>query len=134
MYLAMNDTPVFLGTATSASARQQLRDAGFVHVTGLPVYDWQTKELAYHIGERLSEDQLGKWDQNNSLIVLVTTGGEVWLRAANNDFESIRAVVEDFAPNGKGAFVPLSNGEKVSTFQLLQRMANPNSGLAVQAS
>src|SRR5690242_4321962 len=112
MYVSILSRPevVFSGTSTTPEERQRLRDAGFVHVTGL-LPSWQSRERMYAIGEKLRDDELGKWGSNNGKVAIVTKGGEVWLAAwPVNRFPDL---TRHFCPNGGGAFVPLSNGETV---------------------
>jgi hypothetical protein len=124
---------VFYGTPTTPAERKMLHDAGFVHVTGLTVQPPHNAE-SYVIGERLTPANHGKWDQNNSKIVVVTTGGEVWLRAGGAEGPAcVEEVKKQLAPNGRGAFVPLSNGETVEQYHLFCRVADPNHGFVVQA-
>ncbi len=124
---------VFYGTPTNAEERKMLRSAGFIHVTGL-IARTPNMDESYVIGERLTPTDHGRWDQNNSKIVLVTPGGEVWLTAASaEDPAEVEACKKRFAPNGQGAFVPLSNGEQVEQFHLFCRVADPNHEFVVQA-
>lgn len=132
MFVKSQNTAVFSGTPTSNEERKVLQYAGFVHVTGLQTYDNTGKEK-YAIGELITENCLGKWSHNNGHTVVVTTGGETWLRVGDPDDGSIEEVKKMFAPNGRGAFVPCSNGEKVGESQLLARVANPNYNFVVQA-
>lgn len=133
MYLEINNTSrVFTGTPTSEERRKALTDAGFVHVTGLSTYTHAWKR-EYVIGEKLTTEDVGKWDSHNGMMVLITNGGEVWLRAAPNS-EKIRGVLKAFAPNGQGAFVPLSNGEVIEAHEILTRIVDPYSGLIMKTS
>lgn len=133
MFVRNEEYGVFTGTPTNGPTRKILRDAGFVHVTGLRYFALDPLDTDDHfIGEQLRPDELGRWDSNNGMTVLVTEGGEVWLKAGFISASS--QVIKELAPKGCGAFVPLSNGEHVSQHDLLRRMHEPNYQLAVPAS
>ncbi len=120
----------FHGTSTSTAEREVLRLVGFVHVTGLKVlHDGWQREL-YIIGEKLTPNDLGKHGYNNGKTVIVTTGGEVWLKAGSAQVD----ILQRFCPNGSGAFVPLSNGESVPLHDILARFANSNHSLLAAAA
>lgn len=130
MFVSTEEQVVFTGTPTNPQERAILAKAGFVHVTGLHYYHPFIEDTENNfIGKNLRHNELGKWAYNNGLTVLVTTGGEVWLRAGTIDPGS--QAIAEFAPKGSGAFVPLSNGERISHYDLLFRMYNPNHGIAL---
>ncbi len=98
---------------------------GFVHVTGLPVNRGDNEE------SRITADpqQLGRYDYNNGVDVMVTLDGEVWIRHASDnkatrspEFGRLR---EKLCPKGKGVFVPCSNGEAVPSYMILSRVSDP---------
>lgn len=132
----------FLGKQTSPEEREDLRKAGFVHLTGLRTSGWDVvcgrEHTKYIIGEKLGEKELGKWDYNNGVYVVVTTGGEVWVAIPPSDQPEIHSRLQDVArahaPNGKGAFVPLSNGEMINAVFLFRRVADPYCGLLMRIS
>ena len=132
MFVRNEFNGIFIGTPTNLQTRKILRDAGFVHVTGLATYNHSTDDF-YIIGEKLTEEELGRCDSNNGLTVLVTEGGEVWLKAGPPASWDSQVIVE-LAPNGRGAFVPLSNGEQVSPYDLLHRINDPSYNIFVPAS
>lgn len=134
MFVRNESFGVFTGTTTNVPTRNILHKAGFVHVTGLRYFrPLDPHDMEDHfIGDQLHHDELGRWDSNNGLTVLVTEGGEVWLKSGSISEGS--QVISELAPNGRGAFVPLSNGEHISHHDLLHRMTNPNYQLAVLAS
>lgn len=111
---------------TSKEERLALATNGFLHVTGLveehPLH--QTGDR--YIGENLPARFLGHWDQNNGKIVLVTLGGEVWLRSCGG--EPVDAsFLRTLAPNGRGGvYVPCSNGESLEFNVILHRLADPD--------
>ena len=59
--------------------RAYLQKKGFVHVTGIQVV---LQGLSYHIGEKLKSDEWGRWNSYKGLTVIVTAGGEVWVRGS----------------------------------------------------
>jgi hypothetical protein len=123
---------VFTGKKSLPAVVEELREAGFVHVTGISTLCSRDSD-GYLIGSRLNPQDFGKWDHNNGTVVLVTEGGEVWL-AADSGGSAGRALEEmakRHAPKGQGAYVPLSNGERVSAHDLLRRVASPYFGLAM---
>lgn len=110
-----------------------LQRAGFVHVTGLETSD-SAVGRGYRIGESLRFDQVGHWDYNNGLTVVVTPGGELWLTSGQIgagmydlglEETSEGRILRELCPNGRGAFVPCSNGEHVSMHDLLLRVRDP---------
>jgi len=99
----------------SEEMREHLRRLGFVRVDGLT-------EIGFR-GERLiaAEDRwLGRYDDNNGRTVVVTPKGEIWLA------DGVIVPKEILVPNGKGAYVPCSNGEKIAFGDLLARVADPD--------
>jgi len=102
-------------THETSELNEKLRDASLVHVTGLEYRN----DLQDYNGEIQPDSrQLGKWDHNNGMTVVITEGGEVWLGyGVSVDSE----LLEKVAPKGKGAHVPCSNGEKVPMAYLLAR-------------
>lgn len=130
---SIENQTIFTGTPTNHHERNLLTDAGFVHVTGLRY--WHPDGVSHEdhfIGKNLRSEELGKYDHNNSMNVIVTIGGEVWIKAgACPDDRS--DVILAMAPNGCGAFVPLSNGEQVSHHDLLMRISDPNYNIFVPA-
>lgn len=138
MFLQVEETTtaVFTGTLSTTEDREALRSNGFVHVLGLRAHhsvDRHRTRDDYVIGAKLSADEVGKWDTNNGKIVLITTGGEVWLRATIGSLDIILGLCKRLCPKGKGAFVPLSSGEEVSNHNLLKRVVNPYDNLNVPA-
>ena len=119
---------IFKGTPTTEKERKELQSLGYVHVTGLrTVGDHQEP---YIIGEKITENDFGKRGSNNGVFSLNTKGGEVWIRTG---FVSIRVdKLNELAPNGEGAFVPCSNGERVAMSDLLKRIADPGFGIVVE--
>ena len=106
---------------TNSETRQLLQESGFVRVDGLTAYR--------SIGEEnvivADESHLGRWDCNNGIYAVVTTGGEVWIRAAEGAKPS-SGFFETVTPNRSGCFVPCSNGEWPAAYQLLARVADPD--------
>jgi len=132
MFIKHQDLIAFTGTPTSTQQRRILAEAGFIHVTGLRCYH-HSSDYEYYIGENVKSEELGCWEQNNGMNVIVTRGGEVWIMAGPCPDEQSSVIVET-APNGRGAFVPLSNGEQISHYELLRRVRDPNYNIFVQAT
>ncbi|MEK7100620.1 MAG: hypothetical protein AAB921_00805, partial [Patescibacteria group bacterium] len=108
--------------------RAFLRAVGFVHVTGL-----RYAAGSFAAGTLVQTPrpvELGRWDSNNGVEVIVTPGGEVWLAMYTCDHrldrEQVRLTINSFAPNGQGAHVPCSNGESLNMHEVLKRHANPD--------
>lgn len=95
-----------------------LREAGWVHVTGLRT--WSVRGESYTIQVN-RPGSLDRWDYNNGTKVLVTEDGEVWLGC------HAARIPEGMAPK-EGAFVPCSNGEQLNLHDVLHRIANPYDG------
>lgn len=112
-----------------------LMSKGFVHITGL-----ETFRLGFLMGEdneviQASLSHCGKWDTNNGLMVAITEDGEVWLRAGYLSREASTEIgLFRICPEGKGAFVPCSNGEHILGHWLLKRIADPYSDCDGHAS
>ena len=97
-----------------------LRAAGFIHVTDLPV-----RMIGGERGRSIAcenEAWSGRWDMNNGKVVLWSGDGKAWLAIAN---DLTVDMARGFCLNGHGAFVPLSNGERVVGYHLLCRAADP---------
>lgn len=118
---------------TTDEERSKLRQAGYVHVTGLTTHFFGREK--YIIGEKTKSDEFGKWDRYNEFEVLVTLGGEIWLGALVIDEDSMtgrrrKVLRRDLCPNGRGAFVPCTNGFQLYTLDLLQRMCDSSFGIS----
>lgn len=112
--------------ATTREQREKLHQLGFVRVDGLNAYGNAVGE-GYVI--KAAAGQVGKHDYNNSVIVLNTLGGEVWIGIQNADRSRNREIVAiqaELCPNEGSAFVPCSNGEEVAMNYLLDRFADPD--------
>jgi len=116
---------IFKGTPTTEKERKELQLLGYVHVTGLRTIG--DKNKPYIIGEKLTVKNYGTRGNNNGVFSLITNGGE------GTGFVGIRTdKLNEFAPNGEGAYVPCSNGERVSMRDLLNRIADPGCGIIVE--
>jgi len=107
---------------TKEEMRELLRENGFVRVDGLATYRPGDNEESVIVAD---ESHLGRWDYNNGIYAVVTTGGEVWIRAAEGAKPS-SGFFETVTPNRSGCFVPCSNGEWPAAYQLLARVADPD--------
>ena len=75
-------------TPTNDVQRKVLILNGFFHVSGLPtrrrwartIEEISTQERPHIIGEGLTIHEVGRTGYNNGVSVIVTTGGETWLR------------------------------------------------------
>ena len=110
---------------TNAETREMLRENGFVRVDGLRASgpgDEEEHVIGDHLNlDTLPENQLGLWDYNNGVYAVLTTHRELWIRVAGaQDLK----ILEFLAPNGKGLWVPCSNGDWPSAYSLLARVAN----------
>lgn len=101
---------------TKEGRREWLRTNGFVRVDGLI-------STGHNGGYRISAATVfgGKYDSNNGVSV-VYTNNECWIRRGWCD--GIRE--RDLCPNGHGAFVPCSNGEQISFWDMMSRIADPD--------
>ncbi|MDO8571422.1 MAG: hypothetical protein Q7R79_01985 [bacterium] len=111
--------------------KELLQSAGFVRITGLQIHSLNGESS--RIEKETDITRLGKYDQNNGKVVIVTEHGDIWIGAFQgldrDQDRQMSVTIREFAPNGKGAFVPLSNGEICSTHDLLIRAGNPNATL-----
>ena len=129
----LRKTMQFVGSSSSEEQVKMLREVGFLHATGLVARRLPDGE-SYTIGEDLRQRELGRWDQNNGVIAVVTPGGEVWLapyRANLKHNECLASVAQSIAVKGKGVFVPCSNGEQLDWHDVIVRMAFPYEGLEI---
>ena len=100
-----------------AEWREWLRMNGFMRVDGLLTQG--------HNGGRLivpRPEWFGRYDSNNGVSVVWTTDGECWIRRGFVDGVRDR----DLCPNGHGANVPCSNGEQISFWDMMSRIADPD--------
>ncbi|MCD4760980.1 hypothetical protein K8R42_03720 [bacterium] len=121
MIITEKQKVVFIGTMTTDEQREELKQRGFVHVTGLRYYPSSISgnTESHRIGEELRSNEHGCTAANNGLTVAVTIGGEIWLAAGHT------SVPNEVCLGKSGAFVPLSNGETISHHDLLMRMQDP---------
>lgn len=116
---------------TTREQRMGLAVAGFVRVDGL-----QVAGLGNYIIEPRAQE-LGRYDMNNGMTVVVTEGGEVWLAVSvfspsfisTSTYHSPSALgemIREICPNGTGANVPCSNGEGLNWQEIFYRLANPD--------
>jgi hypothetical protein len=109
-------------TPLDESTRDQLLNAGFIHITGLESTDalgGNPNTITAH------ESHLGKWNTNNGMFVIVTEDGQVWLANYHPDAARQDALARKLCPNGKGAYVPCSNQEIIHISALLRRISDP---------
>ncbi len=111
-----------VSTPTTKEQRTALKLAGYVHVTGLNA--WCGNGVKVVIGEETLAKQIGKWDVNNGMKVIVTTGAEIWLARGSSSLDL--ELVKTLCPQGRGTFVPCSNGEYIWFTDLLERFNNPD--------
>lgn len=101
-------------------AEMMLMGSRFINITGLPYsHSFCPEDDGKTIQANHSE--YGCWDYNNGICVVVTEEGRVWIRFSCKHERFMKRV----APNGRGAWVPLSNGESIDSVQLLQRLHDP---------
>jgi hypothetical protein len=121
------------GCKSSWEERECLANAGFVHVTGLVAsFPEGDHRKNYIIGGKTTAREFGTSYSNNSKTVVVTEGGEIWVKAQTgetSDFDKIHGVVEKLNLERGGTFVPLSNGEETDLHLLLLRVADPDYGI-----
>ncbi len=101
---------------TKEGRREWLRTNGFVRVDGLVT-------TGHNGGDRITVNgnRNGKYDSNSGMSV-VYTDDECWIRRGFVD--GVRD--SDLCPNGHSAFVPCSNGEQVSFWDMMSRIADPD--------
>ena len=112
---------------TSPEQRAKLAATGFVRVDGLRMFREGFPEEGVKI--ELSLRHLGHWEHNNGMTVIVSEAGEVWLAvgsATQERSKKMEQLVGELCPNGRGAFVPCSNGEELRPSDILERMADPD--------
>lgn len=115
-------------TPTTPEERSLLHDAGFVHVTGLRLTNWRLVdcEEPAPIGKDLAPIDLGRYGYNAGFQVIVTLGGEVWIRHTSPEDDGRPDVLRRFCPNGGDAWVPCGNGVGIDFYDLMARFADPD--------
>lgn len=108
---------------TTTGQREVLQRLGFVHVTGLVETDLRGRESV--IGDNLPARWIGRWDHNNGRQCVTTLGGEVWIRTASKTGMTSEEIT-DLCPNGKGCYVPCSNGEGLAFNDIMRRLVEPD--------
>lgn len=119
--------------STEKSARETLREAGFVHITGLPViaHDegryWVGVSGIHETGS-LGIGLVGKpgtWGKTEDFLSLITLAGEAWISAYSPKAEEL---AQRLCPNGESMrCVPASEpDESFRHHDLLERLANPD--------
>ena len=116
---------------TTPEQRVKLAASGFVRVDGLRVLG-----SGNYIIEPLVRE-LGRYDMNNGVTVIITEGGEAWLAvsvfspsaistSAYHSPSNLGEMIRELCPHGTGANVPCSNGEGLNWREILYRLANPD--------
>jgi hypothetical protein len=131
--MSISQSIVFEGQVSSPEDVRDLRTAGFVHITGLVHYSRNGMKQQYRVGENLQEDEKGIYHSNNGMMVVITTGGEVWLRS-RQDKEPSKEMLNRICPNQGSAYVFLSNADTIDVHDILDRVANPYCGLSIPHS
>ena len=140
--ISVQNFVVFEGEKSTLEERAMLRGAGFVHVTGLPVFSYSSKvrsgyplQPEYLIGEKLKKEDFGHWGNSKGWLSIVTVGGEVWLRPEIKTIEpEIAELWKKLCPRGSGAFVPLCNEEHTTDIRkLMGRVADPDYRIVYKA-
>jgi hypothetical protein len=116
---------------TTASQREALRAAGFIHVTGLRYCSIKNGNFAGMYVPLPGPTDLGKYDSNNGTDVIVTLGGEIWVACHTNQShgtlaQQIKIALAMLCPRGRGTRVPGSNGESFFGRDLSKRHADPS--------
>lgn len=110
---------------TTTDQRNMLILAGFVHVTGLKS-TFLSNGSESVIGDNLRHDEVGKYDYNNGVMVIVTVGGEIWIRLGGGEWPISVGQMKELCPRGRGVFVPCSNGELIAFRDIMHRHTDPN--------
>jgi hypothetical protein len=131
--ISVEKTVVFHGKPTTPEERIVLKEAGFVHITGLGYANPREVGFPHLIGEELTpEKDYGKYGTSaqSGLDVIITTSGEVWLRAIMTEAEPlVSAIWKRFCPKGGLVDVPFSKRELFDIHDLLARIADPDHNL-----
>jgi hypothetical protein len=119
------------------SQKESLRKFGFVNVSGLPVRHPDNKITIIRSDVRWFGCHTG----NNGMTAIHTLRGQVFLREGYVQKENANeyfALLREICPNGRGAHVPCSNGEKIvdaicqhgiripSSVLIMRRLVNPD--------
>lgn len=110
--------------ATSASERQMLLAAGFLHVTFLVVRTGSNDAMVLRCH---NEGERGIWIRDGFHALIITSGGEFWL----GYHESVRrlgdSLLERLCPQGETGKSPYEIKHwRFNQLDLLQRLANPD--------
>ncbi len=128
MLSVVDEQVTFLGIPSSTPEREFLRQRGFLHVTGILV---NVQGLLCRIGDQLRLEDCGRWDTYGGMTAVITSGGEIWLRAGT--YHLHREEERYLMLRGRGGPVPLS-GQNEITFahrELLARVIDPYAGLTL---
>jgi hypothetical protein len=105
-------------SAQNVGLDAELRQLGAIHVTGLTVYDLVQDEDDQ---VQSSIKSLGFWDTNGKDTVIILLGGEVWLLSGEPD-GAVARILSKACPNGKGAYIPGSDGKRFDCEQIRDRV------------
>ncbi len=101
--------------------QEVLQGQKFVRIDGLRYYvDGVCRGIIV-----AGEHHLGKWDFYQGLTIVVTAGGEIWVKSGPPPANS--NLLQSYAPRGKGVYIPVGHsGIKLSTHDVQRRYEDPN--------
>ena len=105
---------------TLSDAERDLKEAGFVHVTGLVRKDTLLTEVRYIQPQK---SDYGRWDEDQGSLVLITEEGRVWMGFVPF-LREIQPLINRVCPRGKG--ISIRCGDEIPTQLLLMRVRDPN--------
>jgi len=105
---------------TLSGAEKDLKEAGFVHVTGLVYKDTLHKEVSYILPQR---SDCGHWGHDQGSLILVTEEGRVWIGFVPV-LNGILPMINRVCPKGQG--ISLCCGDEIPTKLLLMRIRDPS--------
>jgi hypothetical protein len=114
---------------SSEAERELLIGAGFIHVTGLPMYNINSQERSLVGDDNPDSVQFPRssWGYNGGKTVIVTSGGEVWIaNAPRSSSEKIMHATSILGPNHHDTLPPGTGGYRLNEKDVLDRSGNPD--------
>ncbi len=104
--------------------REKIRQAGFVRIDGL--------RLTPLLGEPRVQERYPEplnhpiWDGNNGVLAIAFPNGEIWIAVSTLRSKTIIAFMKERGWEGRGMYVPCSNQDVPSVYDVLRRIGDPD--------
>lgn len=119
--------PHFVGAPTTEAERKVLQNAGYIHMTGLWFLTRDGNRSAHgcYMGEGLTPELCGTWNDIDRESVIVTERGEVWMKTGSH----VKSATDLLCPKGRSNYTPFKPEDGRPVDGMIRRMADPNDGL-----